>query len=361
MFGALFMSLLCRPILKLGVRRTSSIFALFCGVCVSTSCSSPSAPALVIESQDFGKVSPERALVELDIQNNGNQDLLIKAVTQTGDCKAIEWPARLAPGSSGTLKVELGQAFGQNSASVLISSNDPQSLHQVFLSWYGKTTPALDPARLSFHNLTPGQKVSQIVSLNYDGSNNDFVPVIEHISASSPTVVAELVRTNHEAKVFPIHVLDTHAVLGQQDIKVSCSAPMTPGHYVQSCRLLVSWPGDAKEYEIPIELWVVGNLRCPGSLIFGGRDLVGRGTVRRSMKIFVSRGVEDDPRVISPDYLRCTVKKTPAQPSDKDICYELSAELQVKHIEMPITGVVTVAIPGEQKEIPVVVQAVDGE
>jgi hypothetical protein len=335
-----------------------TVLAVCLGSCLSTSCTSKSAPEFFIESrsQDFGLVSPDGTLVELSIQNKGNRELSIQDVTRMGACKVIEWPKQLAPGASGVIKVELGRAYGQNSASVLISSNDPQDLHQVFLSWYCKTAPTFNPRMLSFHGIQPGQVVSSKATLDYSGSNKERVPVIESISTSSPAVIAELVSTNHQAEFFPIHRDDTHAVLGQQEIKVVWTAPAVPGQHRESCRLLISWPGGAEEFTIPIEAWVVGNLRCPGALVFSGKDLAGNDPVRRSTKVFVAKRIKGEPQVIAPEFLRCTLVRLSDQQREKEVCYEMQAELQRSQLRIPSTATVIVEIPGERKEIPVIVQ-----
>jgi hypothetical protein len=111
-----------------------SLFAVMLMAVLLTACGGQPQISVTESSLEFGDVVNGEVIIrEVSVQNKGQEDLIIEAVTTSCGCTqaAIE-PLTISPDGSGTLTVEFDsgahgpELTGQLIRQVFISTNDPE-------------------------------------------------------------------------------------------------------------------------------------------------------------------------------------------------------------------------------------------
>lgn len=112
-------------------------FAVARSYAAAESAPSPAAPHLRIANpeHDFGQITPGQMLnYEVQLSNTGSAPLDISDVRPSCGCTtADQWPHRLAPGTSGTIPVQIdtSEFSGEVTRTLTIVSNDPVQAESV--------------------------------------------------------------------------------------------------------------------------------------------------------------------------------------------------------------------------------------
>jgi hypothetical protein len=221
------------------------------------------APAFSVDSTDIelGVLAYEdREPKDVLISNKGQGTLHIYSVaTSCGQCTIVAAPKTIRPEQTGTLVFTPPRhRSGPESTRLIITSNDPASPHELYITWFGEYEPKLVPARVSVGRMTPGSILQRRVTVAYAGADPRYTLEVRRTETSSPTLTVRQTGSKPIAKQSDPAVSNLTHVIGEVEFLLTCQVPETLGVFNGNCKFTVAQAEKEYVLTLPVEIHVAG-------------------------------------------------------------------------------------------------------
>ncbi len=148
-----------------------------------------SAHSLAMPSgRDCGILPLGRQQIKIPIQNAGHKTALITKIQSSCGCAIASAPEEIQPQSTSYIDVEISAAEGSGSASVMVQSDDGQTLVS-HLSWFGRSRVRAMPPRVFHMATSEEQTFSREIRLHFhSGARVSINSVVMDESLGSFTI-----------------------------------------------------------------------------------------------------------------------------------------------------------------------------
>ncbi len=285
----------------------------------------------------LGLLSPGDTQKSIDIRNIGGRPLELRSIRSSCKCVVVGLPEPIAPGSYGTLDLNLKVAKGAGKADLLIESDDPSGPHRISLAWYGRgAVPSLSPPSIR-GTVSYGDSITRTVTISVPGGEGSNF-TIERVE--SPLPVENLRVTPGEQTLARVWSPDAPGggLLRQQPIEFT----FTPiaGHLKEKCLLSVRYAGELHELSLPIDIEFQQQIRIVPSHVSlfaeSNSALLGTSRVVRIQHPALEAGQEL--RVVnSPRWLQCSLQQVDAEQTELTVVVNSAPEAPVSHERVELT------------------------
>jgi len=285
-------------------------------------------PRLVTESDqiDLGALDPGTSEFQFRVLNAGRGLLRIDEVKSSCGCTIVAQCDAIPAGMAGIITGNVTVGRGLGSSKLFLLSNDPDHVHAVNLTWFGKGPPVVIPSKMSVC-LRPKERCLRRIRVVYPAG---YDLVCQGVSNTKMDFHCEVVRDEqiHEQDKTPIEDARTETAM----LALQFSAPERHGSYLVEPVLHLAQRQLTYQVPLSLEIDVIGRIHTiPRQIFFGAADpdsLVNR---RVHLQV-VSEGHATDISVLSkPDFLECRFRKIEDRLGDLEVRVASAPPFDARH------------------------------
>lgn len=298
-------------------------------VVMALGCEGKSGSAVLVlpsDVLDFGLLTDDRKVFEIEIRNDGNGPLEIYDVSTSCACSIAEVPRVISPGVSEVLRIKPPNVSqGPNSSKVLLNSNDPTGPHEFHVSWFGKSPLQLAPKRIVVHDAVPGSEIERRFQATYSGGDPLYALTVKSIKVSNPDIKVEQISDDMLAKQSSSLVMNEKTIVGETTFLMRFSVPNDIRTFNETVTVTATQAGEEYSLTLPVSISVVGQLYATGRFFFSARhkdDIVGKA----QRVVLTSRQRGANPIVVDcPTFVRHEIRKI--ADTEANELYEVTAKV----------------------------------
>lgn len=212
-----------------------------------------SKPHCVFETTEInlGELAPGEHSISVSLTNPGDEPLHISAIKSSCTCAVVKHPKTVEARQRATIEVQVYVSPGPRSASLEISSNDPDGPKNVRISWYGTTKPFLIPALIQSPAVPFDRDYERKVRIAYPGGKTAIVPQFERFESASHLVDIQPGRNDPNARKYGRAGFVTD-VQGELELHLRVKAPTKPQALDTDCKLYLKYGKSIVSVTLPI-------------------------------------------------------------------------------------------------------------
>ncbi|MBX7075203.1 MAG: DUF1573 domain-containing protein [Pirellulales bacterium] len=244
------------------------------------------APHLVLKEDhiNLGIIPRSKpALARITLSNTGPGNLRVMQIGTSCSCTLAEPPSEVPPGKQGVLLIKVPKPeAGPKSARVLIRSNDPDSPHELFVSWYGESPPSFAPPKIDV-TAEGGKPFRRTVFLNYASGDPQQQLSVKEIKTTGPDFQLRLISSRAKETVSSRQVSNLNSIVAELPFEFSCAT--VSGVIEGECTVTAELAGTVIHVPLSVRVQEAAQLAAaPKSLFVSGRCEQLEG-VKRSLRI----------------------------------------------------------------------------